>query len=268
MTHLSDVLAVCRAEGRAAFIAYLPVGFPDVARSLEAMRTVVAHGADVIEVGIPYTDPMLDGPVIQDAANTALHAGTKVNDAFTAVRAVVDAGAAAVVMTYWNIVLRRGPSRFARDLAAAGGSGVILPDLTPEEAGDWLAAARDEGLDTIFLVAPSSTPERLATVTAAGSGFVYAASVMGVTGTRTTVGTAAHGLVERTREVTDLPICVGLGVSTGAQAAEVAGYADGVIVGSALVRALAESRSAEGDYTPLVALAEELAAGVRGMMPR
>lgn len=262
--NLAEVFTRTRAQRRAAFMAYLPVGFPDVATSIEAMRAVVDCGADIIEVGIPYTDPMLDGPVIQDAAHRALAAGTKVADAFTAVRAVADAGAAAVVMTYWNLVLRRGPQRFARDLADAGGAGVVLPDLTPEEAGAWLDAAQGAGLDTIFLVAPSSTAQRLAFVTAASSGFVYAASVMGVTGTRATVGSAARGLVERTREHTDLPVCVGLGVSTGAQAAEVAGYADGVIVGSALVKALdASLRQDREGLGPLRALASELAAGAR-----
>ncbi len=254
----------CRQEGRAALIGYLPVGYPDVPRSLEAMRVLVAEGVDIVEIGIPYTDPMLDGPVIQDAANTALLAGTRVADAFTAARAVVEAGAVAVVMTYWNLILRRGPHRFAADLADAGGSGVILPDLTPEEAGEWLAAARDTGLATVFLVAPSSTPERLSVVTSATSGFVYAASVMGVTGTRNQVGSAARGLVERTKAITDLPVCVGLGVSTGAQAAEVASYADGVIVGSALVKAVA--RSVEEDphgYGPLRAAVADLFAGVR-----
>lgn len=262
---LAQTFTQCRQQERAALIAYLPVGYPDVPTSLEAMRAVIAEGVDIVEIGIPYTDPMLDGPVIQDAANTALLAGTRVEDAFTAARAVVEAGAVALVMTYWNLILRRGPHRFAADLAQAGGSGVILPDLTPEEAGEWLTAAQDTGLATIFLVAPSSTAERLSVVTSATSGFVYAASVMGVTGTRNQVGSAARGLVERTKAVTELPVCVGLGVSTGRQAREVASYADGVIVGSALVKALA--RSLEEDpvgYGPLRELARELVAGVRG----
>ena len=258
LTQGAQVLADCRAEGRAALIAYLPVGFPTVAGSLEAIEAVVAAGVDIVEVGVPYSDPLLDGPVIQRATETALSAGCVVDDVFPAVATAVGAGAAAYVMTYWNLVLRRGVDRFAADLAAAGGSGVITPDLIPDEGADWLAAAARHGLDPVFLVAPSSTPERLAVATSACRGFVYAASTMGVTGTRATVGSAAEQVVARTREVTDLPVCVGLGVSTRAQAAEVARYADGVIVGSALVRALDE-----GGIPAVQALAADLAAGVR-----
>ena len=258
MTAGADVLARCRAEGRAALIGYLPVGFPTVAASLEAMVAMVAAGADIVEVGVPYSDPLMDGPVIQRATETALVAGSRVDDVFTAVRALTAAGAAAYVMTYWNLVLRRGVERFAADLAAAGGSGLITPDLIPEEAGPWLAAADTQGLDRVFLVAPSSTPERLAVAAGASRGFVYAASTMGVTGTRDTVGSAAEDLVARTRVVTDLPVCVGLGVSTREQAAAVARFADGVIVGSALVRALAD-----GGVPALRAVTAGLAAGVR-----
>jgi tryptophan synthase alpha chain len=254
----ADVLARCRAEGRAALIGYLPVGFPTVAASREAMVAMVQAGADIVEVGVPYSDPLMDGPVIQRATETALAAGSRVDDVVTAVRALTAAGAAAYVMTYWNLVLRRGVERFAAELAAAGGSGLITPDLIPEEAGPWLAAADTNALDRVFLVAPSSTPERLAVAAGASRGFVYAASTMGVTGTRDTVGSAAADLVARTRVVTDLPVCVGLGVSTREQAAAVARFADGVIVGSALVRALAD-----GGVPALREATAELAAGVR-----
>lgn len=258
MTAGADVLARCRAEGRAALIGYLPVGFPTVAASREAMVAMVQAGADIVEVGVPYSDPLMDGPVIQRATETALAAGSRVDDVVTAVRALTAAGAAAYVMTYWNLVLRRGVERFAAELAAAGGSGLITPDLIPEEAGPWLAAADTNALDRVFLVAPSSTPERLAVAAGASRGFVYAASTMGVTGTRDTVGSAAADLVARTRVVTDLPVCVGLGVSTREQAAAVARFADGVIVGSALVRALAD-----GGVPALREATAELAAGVR-----
>jgi len=254
----TQVLARCRAEGRAALVAYLPVGFPSVAGSVEAMVAMVEAGADIVEVGVPYSDPLMDGPVIQRATEAALAGGTRVDDVFTAVRAVAEVGAAAYVMTYWNLVLRRGVERFAADLAAAGGSGLITPDLIPDEAGDWLAASDAHGLDRVFLVAPSSTPERLVIATGASRGFVYAASTMGVTGTRETVGSAAEQVVAHTRAVTQLPVCVGLGVSNRAQAADVARFADGVIVGSALVRALGE-----GGIPALTALTRELAAGVR-----
>jgi len=201
--------------------------------------------------------------VIAHAADVALQNGARLKDVFTAVRAVADAGAPALVMTYWNPVLRYGVDRFADDLASAGGAGLITPDLIPEEGRDWVAAARRNDLDHVFLVAPSSTPQRLRSTTAACSGFVYAASSMGVTGAQATVSDAAEVLVNRARLMTDLPICVGLGVSTGAQAAQVAGFADGVIVGSALVRCLTDAGSPAGGLTALRELCAELAAGVR-----
>ena len=198
------ILAACRDQGRAALIGYLPVGFPSVSVSVEAMVAMVAAGVDIVEVGIPYSDPLMDGPVIQRATESALSGGARVRDVFTAVRAVADAGGAAYVMTYWNLVLRRGVERFAADLAAAGGSGLITPDLIPDEAGEWLAASDAHGLDRVFLVAPSSTPERLSVATGACRGFVYAASTMGVTGTRETVGAAVsytHLTLPTNREV-------------------------------------------------------------------
>ena len=257
------VLDRCRAEGRAALIGYLPVGFPTVEGSIAAMQVLVESGVDIVEIGVPYSDPVMDGPVIQDAAVRALASGVHLSDIFTAARAVSDAGAGALVMTYWNPVLRYGVDRFAGDLEAAGGAGLITPDLIPDEAGQWIAAADKHDLDKVFLVAPSSTPERLASVTAACRGFVYATAVMGVTGARASVGEAADALVSRTREHTDLPVCVGLGVSTGDQAAQVGRFADGVIVGSALVRCLTEATTPEAGLEALGDLARELADGVR-----
>jgi tryptophan synthase alpha chain len=257
MTRLDELFALCRKEGRAALIGYLPVGFPSYDVSVAAMLAMVEGGVDAVEVGVPYTDPGIDGPVIQVAVDAALRAGTRVAQVFDAVRAV-SAHAPAVVMGYWNPVEKYGPARFAKDLKAAGGSGAITPDLIPEEAGPWLDAAREEDLDPVFLVAPSSTDARISVVGRTNRGFVYAASTMGVTGTRDTVSNRAEELVARTRKLTDLPVCVGLGVSNGEQAAEVAAYADGVIVGSAFVRALQD----EGVDAVRV-LAQDLAAGVR-----
>jgi len=253
-------------EGRAALIGYLPVGFPDVQGSIAAMLALVDAGVDIVEVGVPYTDPLMDGPVIQQAADAALHGGTRLRDVFTAVQAVADAGVPALVMTYWNPVLRYGVPAFARDLASAGGAGLITPDLIPDEAADWIDAADAHDLDRIFLVAPSSSDERLVLTSRATRGFIYAASTMGVTGARSSVGDTAQVLVQRTQAVTDLPVCVGLGVSTGEQAAQVASFADGVIVGSALVRCLvdaADNGSRESGVAAVRALAAELAAGVR-----
>lgn len=257
MSRLDELFARCRAEGRAALIGYLPVGFPSYDESVAAMVAMVEGGADAVEVGVPYSDPGMDGPVIQVAVDQALRAGSRVSQVFDAVR-TVSAHAPTVVMGYWNPVEKYGPARFAKDLKAAGGSGAITPDLIPEEAGPWVEAARAEDLDPVFLVAPSSTDARLAVVARTNRGFVYAASTMGVTGTRSTVSNRAEELVARMRQHTDLPVCVGLGVSNGDQAAEVAAYADGVIVGSAFVRALQD-----GGPDAVRELARDLAAGVR-----
>ncbi|WP_346623173.1 tryptophan synthase subunit alpha [Blastococcus montanus] len=260
MSRLAERLDAAKREGRAALIAYVPVGYPDVDGSIDAMRAAVEAGADVIEVGVPYSDPGMDGPVIQQAVDVAVRAGVGMPDVLRAVEAVAAAGAVAVVMSYWNPIERYGVDRFATDLAAAGGAGAITPDLIPDEAGAWIAASDRAGLDRVFLVAPSSTDARLASTAAACRGFVYAASTMGVTGTRATVGDAAETLVARTRSAApDRHVCVGLGVSNGDQAAEVAAFADGVIVGSAYVRELLEGRGADG----VRALTEDLAAGVR-----
>lgn len=254
---LRGLFGACRQEGRAALIGYLPTGYPDVPTSIEAMKELTDNGCDLIEVGVPYSDPGMDGPVIASAAETALRAGVRVRDTLSAVEAISSAGGRAVVMTYWNPVLRYGIDAFARDLAGAGGYGLITPDLIPDEADEWLAASDEHGLDRIFLVAPSSTPQRLADTVAASRGFVYAASTMGVTGARDVVSNSAPELVGRVKEVSDIAVGVGLGVRSREQSAEIAAYADGVIVGSALVSAL-------GDGMPaLRSLTAELAAGVR-----
>lgn len=257
MGQLDSLFATTRAEGRAALIGYLPAGYPTVDGSIELLRAMIDSGADVVEVGVPYSDPVMDGPTIQAAADEALRGGFRLRDTFRVVEAVSSAGGCAVVMTYWNPVHRYGVDAFARDLAAAGGLGIITPDLIPDEAQDWLAASDAHGLDRIFLIAPSSTEERIARTVQATSGFLYAAAVMGVTGARDTVGSSAPGLVERARAHTSLPIGVGIGVRSRAQAAEVAGFADAVIVGSALVT------SAANGVDAVRTLTAELAEGVR-----
>jgi tryptophan synthase alpha chain len=254
---LSSTFAACRAEDRSALIGYLPTGFPDVDTSIAAMTAMVESGCDIIEVGVAYSDPGMDGPTIAAATEVALQGGVRVRDALKAVEAISNAGGKAVVMTYWNPVLKWGVDAFARDLASAGGLGLITPDLIPDEADEWMAVSDAHGLDRIFLVAPSSTPERLAATVQASRGFVYAASTMGVTGARDAVSDAAPELVRRVREISDIAVGVGLGVRSREQAAQIGSYADGVIVGSALVSALS-------DGIPAVkALTEELAEGVR-----
>jgi tryptophan synthase alpha chain len=252
-----------RAGDRAALVGYLPAGFPDVAGAIEALKVMVDAGCDVIEVGLPYSDPVMDGPTVQAAAQRALEGGVRIRDVLHTVEAVAATGTPTVIMTYWNPVQRYGVDRFAVDLASAGGSGLITPDLTPDSGAAWIAAADAHGLDKIFLVAPSSTDDRIAMTTAASRGFVYATAVMGVTGARATTSDLAGPLVERTKRTTDLPVGVGLGVSNGAQAAEIASYADGVIVGSAFVRCLLDHDDRSEALKALTALTEDLARGVR-----
>jgi len=266
-----------RADDRAALVGYLPAGFPSVEGAIEAMRAMVDAGCDVIEVGLPYSDPVMDGPTIQAAAQRALQAGFRTRDVLYTVEAVAATGTPSVVMTYWNPIERYGVERFAADLASAGGAGLITPDLTPDSGSAWIAAADHHDLDKIFLIAPSSTDERIAMTTAACRGFVYATAVMGVTGARATTSGLAAPLVARAKAVTDLPVAVGLGVSNGQQAAEVAAYADGVVVGSAFVRCLLDrdldhgthrgthqgNARGTGPYAALTALVDDLAQGVR-----
>jgi tryptophan synthase alpha chain len=259
----SEALRAARAEGRAALVGYLPVGFPDVDASVAAARALVEGGVDVVELGLPYSDPLMDGPVIQQAVDAALRRGTRTRDVLAAVEQVAATGAAVLVMTYWNPVERYGVDRFAADLAAAGGSGLITPDLIPDEAGEWLAASDAHGLERIFLVAPSSTDARLRSTVAACRGWVYAASTMGVTGIRDRVSDRARELVGRTRAAGADLVCVGLGVSTADQAATVAASADGVIVGTAFVRAVAEADGPAAAQRAVRALAADLADGVR-----
>ncbi|MFL6025782.1 MAG: tryptophan synthase subunit alpha [Friedmanniella sp.] len=268
--HTGRVFADLRAQGRGALVGFLHVGYPDVPQSLKALRALTGEGSgpgvDLVEVGMPYSDPMMDGVTIQQAGTRALERGVRTRDAFAAVEAVAATGTPAVVMTYWNLVERYGPDRFARDLAAAGGAGAITPDLTPDEAEEWLRVSDAHGLDRIFLVSPSSTDERLAATVAACRGWVYATSVMGVTGARARTSSAAPELVRRIRAADPTAaVGVGLGVSNGAQAREVTSFADAVIVGSALVKALLEAEAAgtPEDLGRLREVVADLADGVR-----
>lgn len=263
MSAVSAAFGKAAAEDRAALVGYLPAGFPSVDGAIAAALGIAQAGADVVEIGLPYSDPLMDGPVIQEAVQRALDGGVHVRDVLRTVEAVAAAGVPVLVMTYWNPIDHYGVDRFARDLAAAGGSGLITPDLSPEEAGPWLEAAAARDLDPVFLVAPSSSQERLELVTGVCRGFVYAASLMGITGARDVVSSAAAALVTRVRACTSLPVAVGLGVRDGAQAAEVAGFADGVIVGSAFVQRLLRAPDEKAGLASVRDLTAELAAGVR-----
>ncbi len=253
-----------RAEGRAALIGYLPAGFPSIEGSIELITGMFEGGVDLIEVGLPYSDPLMDGPAIQQAVEIALGAGVTTTDVLRVVADVAPSdGQAVVVMSYWNPIERYGQQRFAEDLSRAGGSGVITPDLIPEEAFAWIAATDAVDIDRTFLVAPSSTESRIELVTGVCTGFVYAASTMGVTGARDQVSSAAPTLVQRVRSHTSAPIGVGLGVSSANQAAEIAEFADAVIVGSAFVRRILDAPDLRSARESVRAFAAELAQGVR-----
>ncbi|MEV6069105.1 tryptophan synthase subunit alpha [Nocardia sp. NPDC052001] len=261
---LSDTLARAARENRAALIGYLPAGFPTVDGGIAAIKAVLDSGADVMEIGLPHSDPVIDGPVIQAADDIALRGGVRIKDVLRTVREAFEAtGKPVLVMSYWNPIQRYGIERFTTELAAAGGAGAILPDLPVQESAVWREHAERQGLATVFVVAPSSRNDRLAEITAAGSGFVYASALMGVTGTRQSVGTAANTLVRRTKATTELPVCVGIGISTPAQAADVATFADGVIVGTALVKTLLDAADLDTGITAARELTAALAEGVR-----
>lgn len=254
-SRLAERIHQCKSEGRPALIGYLPAGFPTLEDSIEAAVELGNNGADIIEIGIPYSDPVMDGAVIQNATTTALANGFHVGQVFEVIEAIATrTEAVPIVMTYWNPVMQRGVDRFARELARAGGAGIITPDLIPDEAAEWFQASMDHGLDRIFLVAPSSTRERMELTVKASSGFVYAVSIMGVTGARDAVSDAALSVVERARAAGAENVCVGLGVSRREHVEEIGSYADGVIVGTALVRALGD-----GGPTAVGELAAELA---------
>lgn len=257
MSQVEDAITARTAVGSGALIGYLPVGFPDLPASIDAAVALVENGVDVLELGLPYSDPVMDGSVIQRATQAALANGFRLQHAFEAVAAIrARVTAPVLLMTYWNPITQFGVERFSDQLVAAGGAGLITPDLIPDEASEWLTASERTGLDRVFLAAPSSTDERLARASSLSRGFVYAVSTMGTTGARTDVDSAARTLVSRLRTAGDTRACVGLGISTAQQVREVLGYADGAIVGSALVKSLAD-----GGVTAVAKTAASLASG-------
>jgi len=259
-SRVAAAIEAAKAEGRGAFVGYLPLGFPDLQTSIDAAVALAENGADILELGPPYSDPVMDGLVIQEATQAALAAGFRLRDTFTAVRAIADrVDVPILVMTYWNPVLQYGVDRFADELAAAGGAGLITPDITPDAAPDWITASKRSGLDRVFLAAPTSTDERLRMIAEESTGFVYTVSTMGITGERAELDAAARTLVARLRSVGVEHACVGIGISTPEQVTGVLDYADGAIVGTALVRALRD-----GGVDGLAAEARALTAGTRG----
>ena len=262
-TPLAQLFTKTQSENRAALIAYIPAGYPTQEGCMAVIDAFADAGVDAIEIGFPYSDPVMDGPTIQEAANTSLNAGTGAKEVFAALAHATSRGIPSVVMTYWNPIEKHGLEKFAESIATNSGSGVITPDLPVDEAQPWKDACATSDINSIFVVAPSTTDKRLEKVTAQCSGFVYAASLMGVTGARTGISAGAKDLVDRIKKITDTPVAVGLGVSTREHAKEVAAYADGVIVGSAFINALANADSLDSGIKAVRALVEQLALGVR-----
>lgn len=246
ISRAAQAIEAAKQDRRGALIGYLPISFPDLDTSVAAAIALAENGADVLELGVPYSDPVMDGLVIQEATQTALAGGFRLTDVFEAVRRVTAAVEAPVlVMTYWNPVLQYGVDRFARDLAEAGGAGLITPDITPDSAAEWIETSEKYGLDRVFLAAPSSVDERLALVAQASRGFVYTVSTMGITGERAQLDAAARGLTARLRSAGADLACVGIGISNADQVRTALDYADGVIVGTAFVRALRDGGVAQ-----------------------
>ena len=260
---LSSVFAKAKSENRAVLIGYLPAGFPTQRTSKKIVKAMIAGGVDVMEIGYPYSDPVMDGPVIQAASEQSLQNGTGANEVFDLLKNSVELGAPTLVMSYWSPIEKYGAEKFSKAMATAGGSGVITPDLTIEESNGWREVCAENTLDRVYVVAPSSSDARLSQVTGQCSGFIYAASLMGVTGTRDSVSGNASDLVARIRKVSKLPVAVGLGVSTKEQAREVAQYADGVIVGSAFIKLIQQYGAGRKGLKKVKELAKSLSEGVR-----
>ena len=264
-TKLSELFAKTKAEKRAALIGYLPAGFPSKLESIEFIKAMIDGGVDAVEVGFPYSDPVMDGPIIQQASEISLHNKTKAEDVLSLQADVAKLNVPAVVMSYWNPIERYGSDKFLTKMKSINGAGVITPDLTIDESEDWITNCRTTEIDSIFVVAPNTSDERLAQVTKLCTGFIYAASIMGVTGTRTAVSSQAKDLVTRIRKFSNLPVAVGLGVSNREQAKEVAQYADGVIVGSAFIKLILTNTDKQKALADVKQLAQQLSEGVRSV---
>ena len=264
-TKLSELFAKTKAEKRAALIGYLPAGFPSKLESIEFIKAMIDGGVDAIEVGFPYSDPVMDGPIIQQASEISLHNKTNAEDVLSLQADVAKLNVPAVVMSYWNPIERYGSDKFLTKMKSINGAGVITPDLTIDESGEWITNCRKTEIDSIFVVAPNTSDERLAQVTKLCTGFIYAASIMGVTGTRTAVSSQAKDLVARIRKFSNLPVAVGLGVSNREQAKEVAQYADGVIVGSAFIKLILANTDKQKALADVKQLAQQLSEGVRSV---
>lgn len=264
MTRLSERLAQCRAANEKALVCYVMAGDPNPSATREIVRALDRAGVDAIELGVPFSDPLADGPSIQAAAHRALSAGMTVRATLELVRDIRKVSSTPLVlMTYYNPVLRYGLEAFARDAHAAGADGTILVDLTPEESEEWIGHARREGLDTIFLVAPTSTPARVRAVAEVSTGFVYCVSRTGVTGTQHEADAGLAALIAEVRKATDTPALVGFGISRQEHVRRMGALADGVIVGSALVDVIAAADGTADVPARVEALATALKAATK-----
>lgn len=258
---IAEAFATARGDGRAALMPFLVCSSPSPTEFVEIARAAASSGADLFEIGIPFSDPIMDGPVIQAASNEVLSRGFRVSDALKLIGEVASAtGKPLCAMTYYNLLYRFGLDDFARALADAGACGAIIPDLSVEDAGPWREACAKVGIAPVFIAAQTSPPERLRLLADAAEGFIYAASLLGVTGVRTSLNDTARGLVERIRAETTLPVAVGIGVSTPEHCREVASFADGVIVGSAVVKRIADTHDPAAEVGAFIA---ELSAATR-----
>lgn len=259
MTSLKETFTKAKSENRAVLIAYLPAGFPSLDGSIQIINEMFKNGVDVIEVGVPYSDPLMDGPVIQEAVDIALNHKTGIKEVMHVVKKVSGNNKPVLTMSYWSPIEKWGINKYVEEFKNSGGNGVITPDLPPDESDEWIDETDKQHVDRIFVVAPSTSEERLKLVSSKVTGFVYAASLMGVTGTRNQISQSAETLVTRLRKVTDLPVAVGLGVSTPEQAKQVAKYADGVIVGSAFIKLILQTKDLSKSVGAIGQLAKDLA---------
>ena len=258
MSKVEDILRTNRESGRGTLVGYFPAGYPTVDDSVAALVAMAQNGCDVLEVGVPYSDPVMDGLVIQKATEEALQNGFRLKQTFEVIRKVREqVDTPMLVMSYWNPVLRFGVEEFADNLVSSGAQGMITPDLIPDEGSRWLEAASSRNLDHVFLVAPSSSDERVKDNSAASQGFVYSVSTMGITGERANVDQLARGVVAKVKALGTAPTCVGVGISTADQVRDVNNYADGAIVGTAFVKAYQS-----GGLDALTEKARELAGGL------
>ncbi len=258
MSITNEVLERNRSSGRGTLVGYYPAGYPSKQDSIDSLVAMAENGCDILEIGVPYSDPVMDGLVIQQATEVAISNGFKLRDLFEIIKGVREkVDTPLLVMSYWNPVLSYGVERFSEDLVASGAQGMITPDLIPDEAKDWIKLSEQHGLDRVFLVAPSSSDVRVENNSKSSKGFVYSVSTMGITGERAELDRLARSVVSRVKSLGSTPTCVGVGISTADQVREVNSYADGAIVGTAFVKAYQQ-----GGLQSLVAKTKELASGL------